>query len=65
MSEILAVYNFIVSQGPDILVGLLAGLGALKILADVSPWTWDEKALAQIEKALNLVKNILPKKKEN
>jgi hypothetical protein len=49
----------LLSQGYDVAVGLLAGVGALKILARYTPWKWDDKVLAIVEKPLSLLRDLL------
>jgi hypothetical protein len=47
-----------------IMQGLLAGLGALKLLARYTPWQGDDKILAAIEKPMKAVAAKLPKRKK-
>lgn len=63
MEVILQVWAFLSSEGLDILVGLLAGLGALKAIARYTAWEWDDKALEFIEKPLVLVRDLIKKGK--
>ena len=62
MELVMQVYNFVLVQGPVILGALLAIVGGLKVLAGLSPWEWDNKAVAAIDSILQKVRSILPYK---
>jgi hypothetical protein len=58
------IFKFIMEDAAPIMQGLLAGLGALKLLARYTPWQGDDKILAAIEKPMKAVAAKLPKRKK-
>ena len=51
------------SQGLEVLGGLLMVIGGLKVFARYTKSEWDDKALASIEKPLKSIKQLLGKGK--